>query len=670
MTSTLRNKKEIKQTISKFWKSFSTSIWFFPTVALLPLIILTAAGINGSSMGAYYPALFGDGKDPSLILNEPRGIRSDEWLVNSQMTIAQERNGFNRINENIGNGEDMSILIDAPYKDWSIIFKPHNLAFFLIPFDNAFAFRWWVMAYLLTISAYFFILSLLPGKRLLASLLAISILFTPFIQWWYLYGTLGSIYYCLFAAVIFKKILDGKNKKYDLLWAVLLAYIGTCFALVLYPPFQIPSAIVTFAFLAGLVIHKYKSGKGIVLQKFVLIGLSVFIAAALVATYAYGRSEVISTVQQTAYPGKRVVESGGFDKRHLLVNHLGYQFQDDSISGQYSVPLSGLNNQSETSNFILLMPFLVIPSLVVLYIAYKRQGKLNYQLLSTIVVFALFLAWLYIPGLSIIGKLTLLELVPQERIIIGIGLLTFINTVLFIKVYSELEDFKVRKFSAAFYSVLVGLILLLISLSIVRDYPNFLGLKRAILFSLPLPVIVYLILRKRFIFASVILLFFGIFMTYKIHPFYRGTGILRNSSITKAIEKTPDDGKLWAVEYSPYENISIMSGRKSLSGVYVYPQLDIWDDASETDSEKTYNRYAHISFDFDRQPDINLPTELKLVSEDNIKVKTEPCGKFLLSKNVGYLLAAAELPASDTCAELIDNVYYPAQVLYIYKLHH
>src|SRR5207237_218388 len=107
--------------------------------------------------------LYGPGhKDSKLLLNKPREIRSDEWVWNSQMIMAQASNHYARINSNLGHGMDMSLIIDVPYKDWSAVFRPQNLAFLILPFQYAFAFKWWLMAYLLVLAAYFFVLFLLP----------------------------------------------------------------------------------------------------------------------------------------------------------------------------------------------------------------------------------------------------------------------------------------------------------------------------------------------------------------------------------------------------------------------------------------------------------------------------------------------------------------------------
>lgn len=160
------------------WGRLLASIWLFPLLLTAALFILTACKISGSSLGIYQTLFYGHSqKDPALLFNKPREIRSDEWVVNTQMVIAQKNNDFKRINQNIGHGQDMSVVIDAPYREWSQVFRPQNWAFFVLPLEQAFAFKWWLLAYLLMLSCYFLVLALLPGRRLLAAALATGLFF-------------------------------------------------------------------------------------------------------------------------------------------------------------------------------------------------------------------------------------------------------------------------------------------------------------------------------------------------------------------------------------------------------------------------------------------------------------------------------------------------------------
>ena len=110
-------------------KDDSYKKWIFPSTIIFCLIFATGFKISGSSFGLYYDS-FLNGKSSNLISGEARPIRSDEWLVVTQFTIAQKEAGYPLINKNFGNsGKNMSLVSDAPYKEWSTVFRPQNLAF-------------------------------------------------------------------------------------------------------------------------------------------------------------------------------------------------------------------------------------------------------------------------------------------------------------------------------------------------------------------------------------------------------------------------------------------------------------------------------------------------------------------------------------------------------------
>src|SRR6185295_5103439 len=99
------------------------------------------------------------------------------------------------------------------------------------------ALKWWIIGYLLILSCYFFVITLFPGRRLWATILSLTLFFNPFIQWWYLSGTMAPLYFSLFAATAFMKLFETESRTRMLLWGALLSYLLTCFALILYPPF-------------------------------------------------------------------------------------------------------------------------------------------------------------------------------------------------------------------------------------------------------------------------------------------------------------------------------------------------------------------------------------------------------------------------------------------------
>jgi hypothetical protein len=643
------------------------SIWLFPIILTAVLLLLTVFKINGSSIGVYHTFFYGENsKDPNLMLGKPRAIRSDEWNVNTQITLAQYNDNFSRINKNLGSGADMSVLYDAPYKDWSILFKPQNWSFFVLPFEQAFAFKWWFIAYLLLLSFYFFTLVVIPGRRLLAAGLAIAFLFSPFIQWWYQYSTLAPIYYSLMAGLLFILLMRSRRRAMRYLLTLLLAYVLISFALVLYPPFQIPCAIVIGLFCLGYMVENDLVDKRALLEKFACVLAAILITGLTVLTFIHTRQGVIDTITNTAYPGKRIVESGGFSIPHLLSGNLDFQLLSNPRAAHYAYPAIGATNQSADATFVLLIVFLFIPSLLLLYKTYSDEGKMDWPLAGCNLAFLLFVIWLFVPHLGLFGKVTQLDKVPLIRLTIGLGLVSFIQLVLFIR-RLEVLNYVTRKTKivGAVYAVGVLILLILLGLHVAHAFPGFVGKYRIIAFALPIPVILYSLFIRRFKVAIMVLTGFSLLMGFSVNPIYQGTEILSSNALVNAVHNSSmKKGYRWAVETSYLENFAFMEGSQSLTGVYGYPQLGLWQNTGAR--QYIYNRYAHVYLNVDRDTNHRQPTSLLLGGEDHFAIITEPCSLFLERQRVEYILTDGLIP--DNCVQLEKTIQYPTHPYFIYKL--
>ncbi len=656
---------KIKKLLKHITKNFSKSIWFFPAILFFVLIVMVSFKVSGTSIGIYDSFFGGGSKDSGLIFGKPNSLRSDEWIVNSQMIIAQANNNYKQINNNIGSGQDMSILLDVPYKEWSVIFKPQNLAFFIMPFDYAFAFKWWIIGYLLVISVYFFTISILPDKKLFASLLALSIFFSPFVQWWYLNATLATIYLSLFTAIVYIKLLKSYNSFHQILWAILLFYVLTCFALILYPPFQIPAALAVGVFAIGYLIKwAKKEPKKNIIEKMIIFSIIIAATALTIMLFVLTRLPAIETIRNTAYPGTRIQLSGGFDYKHiinLLSSHLSSQLQYPTKSLYYFTRSNSLGNASEASNFVLLVPFLLVPSFYLIFKRFREKASIYYPLLFTNLLIIFFILWLIVPGINILGEITLLKMVPHARLVIGLGLLGIVQLVLFIKLYgNSYISKKPTKFYIVAYCILVLIIETIVSLYVQRHYPGYIGYTKAILFSLPIPAIIYLILTKKYILSIAIYLVLSFYMTYRVNPLYMGTNILTKTPISNEIKRiNKQQSASWVSEDIHLENFASMNGARSYSGVFAYPQLEI---------EYIYNRYSHTAYNFDREINRKIKTTLKLVNPDSFAIVTEPCSDFMKDHNIGYIITTGHFDEKEKCTSLIKEVNYPGKVIYIYRL--
>ncbi|MFC8296500.1 hypothetical protein [Micromonospora orduensis] len=659
---------DVRDQLARFGRTFVRGIWLFPALLAVLLTLLTVLQISGSSIGVYQSMLYGSQPDANLLANEPQPIRSDEWIVNTQLAIAQDAAGYPRINPNIGQGADVSLVLDVPYKDWSAAFRPHNLAFLVLPFDHAFAFKWWVMAVLLILSGYFFVLVLMPGQRWLAAGLSLTLLFSPFVQWWYQYITVGPLYYALFIATVFVLMLRSTRLLATVAWAALLAYLLTCFALVLYPPFQIPCALALAAFCVGHLVERVAVPRGPLLRQLGLVAASMVVAGILVGLFVVTRLDAINAVLNTAYPGQRLTRSGGFDLAHLFSGHTSLGLESSRTAAQYTIPDKGLTNQSESSNFLLVLPYLTVPCLYLLYLSHRSRRVVDWPLLLVNLAFLGALAWLFVSHLDAWGRLLFLDRVPHTRLLIGIGLLNFIGLALFVRLLRDKRSALPARTVVIGYTLAVLLLQALLSLHVVRAFPGFLDLGGFVLSLVPVPLVVYLTLRRRFTWATSVLLAFSVAMTAVIHPLYRGTAILTQTPLSRSIRAiaADDPDARWAAEVGIVQNFAAMNGAPSLSGVFAYPQSQLWRAAAVQDQQEyVVNRYAHVWFTFDRNPAVMVTTTFTLTAADHFLVNTEPCGPFLRQNRVTYLVTGTEI--NESCLKLRATIRYPAATFLIYE---
>ena len=637
----------------------------FPSLVIILFILLTAFGISGSSMG-YYDQIF-LGKPMGTILGVPRQIRSDEWLVASQETLSQKAANYPDTNKNIGLGQDMSMIIDVPFRGFFAAFKPDNLFFFIMPYANAFAAHWWFMSVMLVLGFYYLMDTLFPNKRLVISLVATLLLFNPFVQWWYESGTLLSIGYAMWIILMFIKIFDGKNNyKKRILYGAGLSFFSLCFAFLLYPPFQLTIAYVAIALLAGFLYHRYSAQKVKLLEdvkRWVTIFASAILVIAIASTFFIEHKQVINTIVNTAYPGTRSIQSG---QNGVQVN------LEDTFSAPILFNLQRSSravffytNQSESSR-IVAVNLLLFP-IFMLYVLKKNSKKrvlADYLLLSTGILSFAFMVRIFTPFFNLPFKLLLFNQVPNERLAIGFVLLCAIQLVLFGVV--EIDKISIKKAGAM--AIVIFAVFYDASLIMVHQYPKFISGKGALLACLIIGLVSFLILQKKYFVAGLaIFTLFSVASSIFINPIYDRSEPVALKSAASFIKKHYSNNKSWVVFDSVViENLPAIAGEHSLSGVQVYPQLSLWEkiDSSQV-SKFAYNRYAHVIFN----PSLN-PNDSEFYNPQcDVLVVHFDCSIAAKLPDFGYALSPDPVsnPATLQCLKLSNTIIYPKITLFIYR---
>lgn len=647
------------------------NIYIFPALVITALFILTALRISGTSIGIY-DYFFGLPKDSSFVQGDPRGIRSDEWLVMTQLTLAQEKNDYKTVNDNIGDGKDVSLIADVPYVDWSMIFKPQNLSFFVLPFENAFAFKWWFLLSAMLLSIYFFALRFLKEKYLISSLIAVAFSFTPFIFWWYQTITIMPIVWALLGILIVIRIFDNKPFKLlkntprpllitQSLLALLLTYVLVSFALLLYPAFQIIIAIAAGLFVVGYFLNIFfettKKKRKDLIKTVAFVVTGGVLAVAIVGVFLASRLDTIHDIANTVYPGKRDVASGQFNKNYLF-NFLGFtQFslEDDKLQG--GLP----NNQSESSTFMLLSVVFFVPTIALTTWYYVKKRKVDWILVGIIVCNLIFIGHLILPWFTPIAKLLLLNTVPQIRLFIGFGVLAIINLVYILYfIDKHRRDFpKATKWYYLGYSGLFFAGCILAALLAERYFPLAITSTKWIVLAAAIYALgIILILTKWRAIGLAVICLFGYASVDTVQPLYAGLSPVYKGELTQKIARHSGPDAVWGATDQLYlENLPVVAGAKSIGGTQLYPDNKFWDSVDDHDTDQIYNRYAHVMITTTQE------TPLHLVQADYFTAKLA-CGN-RLHATITNIVGTKKLDLP--CYKQIDTVHYPGVTVYLYE---
>lgn len=280
----------------------------------------------------------------------------------------------------------------------------------------------------------------------------------------------------------------------------------------------------------------------------------------------------------------------------------------------------------------------------------------------------LFLVWMFVPNLSLVGTLTMLDKVPHQRLLVGFGLIGIISLTLFLSVSSKLEY---RLSNRGLWIVFASLIILSLCINfyISHAFPSFIGYKLAVLFALPLPVF-WLLMHTRYQLLGLMLLaLFSFCAVARTNPLYHGLDVIIDDPLISAIQETPSGPQdRWVSDFTPIENFVTMAGKHSLTGVYTYPQKGIWNELHVQGEEYKYNRYAHVGFTFDREDGLSAKPTINQATADQFNVYIEPCDPFFDRTDVKFFITTTMFTRQQaSCLRQIKQVTYPKVTMYLYE---
>ena len=621
----------------------------FPALLILVALIFSALQISGTSIGI----LNAPGHDPNLIAGSPKAIRSDEWSVSTPLTIASARQHFSeRLYDGAGS-HNTSVVLDVPNNSWTTIFKPYNWPFFVLPLANAYALKWWLLFLFLVLPAYWLAL-LLTRKVSAAILVSLGLSLSPFFAWWYEAGALDSVGFMVAIILLVLLVLRNIGHPVVYVYAAGLTYFLVAFAILLYPPFQIPLAYTAAAFLLpfalrDLVIASDKKRA----HRFAVVIGSVAVTAIVLVAYVHSEAPTITKIVDTVYPGNRLATGATANLLQLFSPWVGI------FIANHPTAIVANSNASEISSFFILAPalFFFAP------LARKERKSRTYAatefLLALTMIFLL--AWMYVGFPGPLATLSLLDRVTSQRAIVGVGLASWLLVLLYIadvELARAKPDHEKSRVSlragwprAALGVATSALIIGFGARQLQLTYPG-LGVSMYLVGVFVLLVTVGLILlaMARYVAASVFLLPVLALQAVTVNPLYRGLSPLVNNTlqenvtkIEKLVPPKPSHAPPgWLVVGPPIESLSMIgTGAYVFNATSQYPDISAWKIIDPNSrSETIWNRYAHIAY----EPAPNLNLRLSNPSADTVIVSGSPCSPAFAKLDVRFVLSQSPLP--------------------------
>ena len=622
-------------------------------ICLLLLTILVLGKFNGSSYGMWNNYIEPNYEVESLspIIGSSRAIRSDEWLVNSSYVLAQSVNGYHYFNTNMrATDTDVYATIPAPVNNLMILTKPFLIGYLFLGNDYGMSLYWFGRLFALFMVSFELFMLFTDKKKLPSFIGSVLITFSPAVFWWYSTQLIEILVGGGFTILMFHQFLKASNIKKKIIFSVLIALGFLSFVFTLYPAWLIPSGYL-YLVLAGYLLFKDKKYHKWKIKNFLPLITSIVIIIAFLLYFLYMSSDTYKLLMGTVYPGARFVTGGA-----------GYNVLFSYPAALY-FPYYYYNNPSGISVFYSFFPLILV--FLIYYLFKERKSwRKNGLLISLSILLAIYLIFAFISFPEFLAKITLLSMVPVERLSVIISLICiFILVLLF-------GNIKLTKLSEKIVLPLITIIVVAFTIYLSKENVNegYMTLKRCLLafFLLLVPSLALLSNKKnaKIIFTTFIVII-SLGSTIYVNPLMKGFSGLYEKPLSKELQKyeEKDEDASW-VSLGTFINANYLgiNGLDVINSTNLYPNLKLWHRIDKDgEYEDIYNRYAHIEMNL-----TNDDTTFELVQSDMFKLDIK--GEDLCKLDVDYATSTYNLDEYDDEDVVTFDKKYHKDNIYIYKV--
>lgn len=585
--------------IKKLYATLFERRWIVAAILLLFLVVNRYNGDSPEIYDGYVQT--GEGNDYiSTILGEPRGVRSDEWMVASPIALSRQYlehpySGYNEILRGTKTVRGTNAFITCITKPWYVIEIVLNET---AGYDYGFSFSWYfgqLLGFLCTIEL-FMILS--GKKRLLSFCGTCMIFFSSYYLWWAF-----PVYFCwgnasLVCVYYFLQQTEWRKK---IAFAIGVCYSVANFVLILYPAWQVPMAYIALAVLVWILHDNWDRIRSLTKMEWLTIGIAFVACVGMIGANLIAQREYVAVITATEYPGSRV-EYGGFSINKLF-NYIGavlFAYKD-------------IGNASEAGVCINFFP---IPMLMGIYL-WIRQKKKDW-LLAGLLLVSVFITVYTTCGLPpVIAKVTLMTYTTAAR---GVDLLAYLQVLLFVRVLATYElQLQLDKRIGSILALVSAVILVYFGDHYLPDYMSrgYLVLSVCVL-SFVFAVIVSRVPERWKNAGLLAIIFISLITGVYVRPITKGSDAITSKPLAKEITKITEqqlDTKWLAVGGSVVlPSFAIACGAPTINSVNTYPNMELWRALDpEGQYNVVYNRYAHVALNI-----VEEDTSFELIQEDSM----------------------------------------------------
>lgn len=630
---------------------FDKRLKWFLGICITLFFLLTLANINTSSV-AIWNQILPDGSSPQrgLISGQPRSIRMDDYAVGIPWIISQSNKGYPLENETIGGQKAPVLTTPTPY--FTILFRPTNWGYFIFDVDRGFA--WGVnLTIFLSLVSMTLMLLLLTGNNFWLSVFGgIWILLSSGTQSWF-YNAMHAVPGACLLFVSAAYLLYAVSQRQIWLAALAAGWSFTNFALILYPPYQIPLAYAIGLLFLGYVINNAEWELVKTKWPFMLAGgvLVLGIIGLTFYTFFSDLKPTLDAVTGTVYPGKRSELGGTGFVANWFSEYYSWLVSDARF------PKSWLNH-CELSHYITFAP-LILPFIG---LSFFQNRKIDWTLLLLSVYIILMYVWIEVGFPEALAKATLLNMSPTRRAQIPFGIANVLLTVIYLNYLRKNPLPRQQTLTWVSALAVIGYMVYTASVN-VNDGDGFFKWHQLfipIIFFVGLGLLLiptWPVSYRVPIFCVGITVF--LLPNLRLNPIAKGLSPITDHALYRTVQSIhqQEPKARWVVFGSQYISYMVTAtGVDLLSGVKYTPPRTIYnvlDPQMKRDS--AYNRYAHTVYNtFINGTD---SVYIQNTFEDACVVAMDPCSPKFKQLNVKYIIFDHQTqPVETRCMKLVSTL--------------